>query len=560
MALPSLLHNELRQTLMNDGPFDSNEELRGVFADPRLSQWRHSVPEASNRASRVNLAIAKLLEDWNANGENALYLFLVVLSEQVGKPNFADLAESVRVATIQDKITACQQELTQIAEHLARGWSDPAYASNRRAKVEGELWQWEERLKATPVPISVPPGGSPPGAGKPTAGLPLAEADRGADETYTGIEIHIAPREVNAGVYAVTAEVDGGGEYSGTLQMGAGDREALLAMTDPAQYGCALFDALFQGNILAAYLGARANAPEGRLRLRLRIAHDASDLHALVWERLHYPVEGGAFPVATDAKSLFSRYIGLQRSTASAIAGPVRMLCVIANPQDLAEKGFSCLDVPLEIANLRAALDGLRQAGVDITIMPGQTGLSADLTQALADAGYAIRSGATTFDSVFEALAYAPGYHGLHFVGHGAFSERMKRAALVFENDDGQTQLISDSDLTRRLNGLDHKPSLIFLAACESASRPAREVNPFVGLAPRLVQIGIPAVIAMQDKIGVGAARTLTRHFYRFLLQHGIVDKALNQARGFLADGEWDIPALFMRLREGRLLESARSS
>ncbi|MBN2006786.1 MAG: ATP-binding protein, partial [Anaerolineae bacterium] len=41
-----------------------------------------------------------------------------------------------------------------------------------------------------------------------------------------------------------------------------------------------------------------------------------------------------------------------------------------------------------------------------------------------------------------------------------------------------------------------------------------------------------------------------------YLLQHGIVDKAMNQARGFLVHTpDWSTPALFMRLREGRLLE-----
>ena len=101
----------------------------------------------------------------------------------------------------------------------------------------------------------------------------------------------------------------------------------------------------------------------------------------------------------------------------------------------------------------------------------------------------------------------------------------------------------------------------MFLAACESAkreytNRPAEAANPFVGLASRLVQIGIPAVIAMQDKVGVKSAQTLTRYFYHYLLQHGIVDKAMNQARGFLVDTlDWSMSVLFMRLREGRLLE-----
>src|SRR3990172_27218 len=42
-------------------------------------------------------------------------------------------------------------------------------------------------------------------------------------------------------------------------------------------------------------------------------------------------------------------------------------------------------------------------------------------------------------------------------------------------------------------------PHLIFLVACESATRDAQAESPFVGLAPKLVQAGGPAVGPMQD-------------------------------------------------------------
>lgn len=566
MALSSLLHNRLRQTLMADGPFDSNDELRGVFADPRLIQWRHSLPEASNRASRVNFTIAKLLDDWNADGDNALYLFLYVLGEQTENLAFVELTKEIRAATLQDKITACEQELKQIAEHLARGWSDPAYAASRKEKVtaelqqwkarkadEAELQQWEENLRVTVTQRAAQVQAN---GGRAVAGMSATTISVAKEETYTDLEIHIAPRDVSTSLYAVVAELDGERRYNGTLQMGAPERERLFAKTDPAEYGTALFDALFQHDIRIAYEVARAKAPDGRLRLRLWIDHEAADLHALVWERLHYRREGGTFRVATDAKLPFSRYFGLQQDEASAIAGPVRMLCVVANPKNLADFQVASLDVEAEIANLQDALGGLRQAGVAITFMPGQTGLSAALIDALKKNGYEILSGPASLNHIQQQLSYAPGYHIVHFVGHGTFSERRDQAALILEDDTGQAQIVKDDDLAGRLAGLDHKPHLIFLAACQSAARAAGNANPFVGLAPRLVQIGIPAVVAMQDKIAIGAAQTLTQHFYRFLLQHGIVDKALNQARGFLVDTpDWATPVLFMRLREGQLLQ-----
>jgi CHAT domain-containing protein len=100
---------------------------------------------------------------------------------------------------------------------------------------------------------------------------------------------------------------------------------------------------------------------------------------------------------------------------------------------------------------------------------------------------------------------------------------------------------------------------LVFLAACESAKRGPDDGGPFVGLAAKLVQVGIPAVVAMQDQIRVEFAQELTRSFYPPLLSHGVVDRAMSQARLVLHSSgstEWAIPVLYMRLEDGRLFSS----
>jgi len=564
-SLPPPLQNRLRDVLLRCAPFGSNDALRAVFSDARIIAWQHNVPEAASSASRVSFLVSQFMDAWNADGENALSLFLCALSEfpdcgaQCPTADLCALSAEVHKTLVAGKIAECERDLAQVKDHQARGWSDPAYSQRRATELQGQIQTWQARQTKPPLcsppseaEVTTPQSDSPSQVAKPVIVAP---------EMYTDLEIHIAPRDVDAGLYAVTAELDGEGSYRGTLRMGAAERDALLALTDPAEYGCALFDALFRGDIHTAYAVARAKAPQGRMRLRLWIDHEAADLHALVWERLHYRSEGGAFRVATDAKLPFSRYFGLQSGASSAIEGQVRMLCVIASPQDLEDKGFPRLDLPVEIANLRVALDGLRQSGVSIALMPGQTGLSTAQERALKEAGYVILPGNATLGHIQQQLLDAPGYHIVHFLGHGTFSQNTGRAALILEDEDGQVHVVADDDLQGRLAGLEHKPHLMFLAACESAkrdtvNRTVKAANPFVGLAPRLVQIGVPAVIAMQDKIGIKSAQTLTRYFYHYLLQHGIVDKALNQARGFLVDTpDWATPALFMRLREGRLLE-----
>lgn len=546
MALPSLLHNKLRQALMDNGPFDSNEELRGIFADPRLIQWRHSVPEASNRASRVNFTIAKLLDDWNVAGENALYLFLYVLGEYLQKPAFGELAEEVRQATIQDKINACQQELKQIAEHLERGWSDPAYANSRRAKVEEELrqWderkaetakglqQWEERLKAAADTESV-----------------------AVTEDYIDIEIHILGKAND--VYPVNAKLSDGSSFSGMLHL---DETTLLALeADSEKYGEFLSRALFDGDIDRAYSKAETLAEaktEGRLRLRLWIDNVAAELQALRWERLCYWRNKALFRLATTALRPFSRYFGLGLADPEPLtARPIRVLAVIANPRNLADYGLAPLDVEGEIINLLDGLDPFLGSIVDLTIMSGQTSLSSELSQRLAKTKCGLEKRPASLDAVIDLLAHPPDYHILHFLGHGTYSGRQKRAALYYEDQVGNAQLISDKTLAEGLHDAGNIPHLVFLAACESAKREA-ENNPFVGLAPKLIQIGVPAVVAMQDAISVSLANKLARTFYRSLFEYGTVDKAMNQARSVIAREntlESAIPVLFTRLRSGYL-------
>ena len=67
----------------------------------------------------------------------------------------------------------------------------------------------------------------------------------------------------------------------------------------------------------------------------------------------------------------------------------------------------------------------------------------------------------------------------------------------------------------------------------------------------------------MREQVEMGMARELTKDFYRSLLDHGEVDRALNAARNLLLGspgGDWSIPVLYMRLRDGRLLTKAAAS
>jgi hypothetical protein len=82
-----------------------------------------------------------------------------------------------------------------------------------------------------------------------------------------------------------------------------------------------------------------------------------------------------------------------------------------------------------------------------------------------------------------------------------------------------------------------------------------------VGLGPKLVQAGFPAVVAMQAQVPVETARQLSGEFYRRLMEHGVVDKAMSEARRLMFKPnrvDWGIPVLFMRLKTGALFAEKR--
>ncbi len=385
-------------------------------------------------------------------------------------------------------------------------------------------------------------------------------AETAGGDSYFDVQIRIQGFDPVAQAYPTEIFLGNGSHFEGgSLRL---DWDQLADVeADPQRYGQLLFEALFDGPLLGAYHQGVAYADvqcEGRLRIRLWIDHAAAELQAVIWERIHHSAQGMSLPVAADGKTPFSRYVGLQmRDPALIVERPIRMLFVTSNPADLEDKGLAPLDVEREIESLLGALGELDGAGtLRVTCMPGRSGVSDGLRRGLKQEGYRLQDGVASMDHILQALSRDDGYHVLHFLGHGQFNPRRQRAELLLEDEQGQTARVIEDRVAALLTSTDSPLSLVFLAACESAKRTEASQNPFVGLAPRLVQVGVPAVVAMQDTIPMPTARRLTREFYRYLLDHGVVDRAMNQARLLLlqSDGaDWATPVLFMRLKEGRL-------
>jgi hypothetical protein len=176
---------------------------------------------------------------------------------------------------------------------------------------------------------------------------------------------------------------------------------------------------------------------------------------------------------------------------------------------------------------------------------------------ALKAEGWQIVDGPVSLEQLARQL---PGQHILHLVGHGYTQPDRDsgpaQTALYLEKDEGTLQIVKAADLVARLAAIGQLPHLVFLMACESAAPQTPTAHPFIGLGPQLVQAGVPAVVAMQAQVPIAMSRPFTSEFYRRLVEHGEVDKAMSQARlvVFRPDRvDWAVPVLFMRLRDGRL-------
>ena len=316
---------------------------------------------------------------------------------------------------------------------------------------------------------------------------------------YTDLLIRIYPRQEEQPFYPAEASLSDGSHFtSGEFHV---DHEALLSVEpEPQQYGLDLFYALFSGKIREAYdvaTGLARAKTEGRLRTRLWIDAQAPELHAIAWERL---CQQAQTPLSTSAMTPFSRYLELPSAEPQPAAQwPRRMLFAIANPADLGEYDLAPLDVEQEVRNLMAALEYQQRTGLlHVTLMPGHTGLSDEVRTAAESAGYEVSDEATDLTHILRLLNQNH-YHILHFLGHGRFNRRDGSAMLMMENRNGNTKPYKDQAIAEELQALASPPELIFIASCESAKRDPESGNPFVGLAPKLIEAGIPAVVAMQD-------------------------------------------------------------
>ncbi len=288
--------------------------------------------------------------------------------------------------------------------------------------------------------------------------------------------------------------------------------------------GQELYDALFQGTIRDSWLMAQAIAQHYRSVLRLRIGLRGSTLPRLPWEVMHY----WNCPLAATTDITFSRYQILSRALVAprnsplGATTPLRILMVIAAPNDQ-----ESLELCQEAEHLRSELKEREGSPLlDLTILeqPGREELT-----------YALEHG---------------NYHIFHYSGHSNLGANGGNLFLV-NNQNGLTETLNGNDLAGLLsnNGV----QLVVFNSCRGAYTAASEETSTTGnLTQSLINRGIPAVLAMSERIPDNVAVTMTRLFYRNLNQGYPIDLSLSRARQGLISTYgshqlyWALPVLYL--------------
>jgi hypothetical protein len=307
------------------------------------------------------------------------------------------------------------------------------------------------------------------------------------------------------------------------------------------RYGRLLADGLFSdGQVKAEFVKARvaATPSEQPLRIRLLVAPSAPELHRLRWETLLDPDDGS--PLLTNSNVVFSRYLTSSdwRPVRMRLRSELRALVVVANPRNL---------------DAYASPDGRELHPVDVAgeLQRARTGLNPIHTDVLPGLG------PPTLSNLVEKLR--DGYDVIYVVCHGYLAHGEPQ--VVLEHEDGSAHIVHGTLLVQRLKELQRLPRLVVLASCQSATGDdagLRDAGAVAALGPQLVEIGVPAVLAMQGNITMRTVESFVPAFFRALQRHGRIDQAMTEARAEIRNRvDWWAPTLFMRLHSGRLWYAA---
>lgn len=267
--------------------------------------------------------------------------------------------------------------------------------------------------------------------------------------------------------------------------------------------------------------------------LRLRLILDPS-LTSIPWEYLYIAPEIG--PKDSTGFLALDPRISIVRHEILPIAGELdstpkvrRLLVALASSKD------EPLDIAKECSNIKSALKDV-------------PGIEPDFVQ---DA---------TSQQLFDKFITRADI--FHFAGHGIFNQVTGKGEIVLLTEDGNSAPMPAENLALILRGAGVQ--LAVFGACETGRR--NDQNVWGSVVTALMNVGIPASVAMQYKIQDESAIAFSRSFYQALAAGLPLDGAVSAGRRavFLCNSlkdekfgrDWGVPVLYWRA-EGNFVLSA---
>jgi hypothetical protein len=137
----------------------------------------------------------------------------------------------------------------------------------------------------------------------------------------------------------------------------------------------------------------------------------------------------------------------------------------------------------------------------------------------------------------------------LHFVGHGTWDAERRTGALLLESRSGGPVAVEAPAIRALLGG--RGLALVVLNACQSGRGSRGDLAR--GVAPALVQAGLPAVVANQFSVGDASALSFARELYRSLALGRPLGDAAREARLAVrcdpgsGPVDWAVPVVYAR-------------
>ncbi|MEZ0483421.1 tetratricopeptide repeat protein [Fibrella aquatica] len=338
-------------------------------------------------------------------------------------------------------------------------------------------------------------------------------------------------------------KIGGTTRYGATLPQHPEQSEAVLAdalyntfWTGEIRTVCERFITLLQQRKLAELL--------------LVISTDDANLHQLPWEMILPRLSGSAGTLPPNNFGLVRSHLttldDFNQQGPTDQPAPLKLLFIPSLPENMAE-GHKQLELEKEQRLIIQAVQGL-----DSSTQPK---LVVDILDC------------ASLAEIEKALTRRS-HDIVHISGHGAFLTDQQQGVLFMEDEDGNEEIVTGSQLGTLLRRFASVKVLV-LSACETAVGDATG-----SLARQMANVGIPAVVAMRFSVTDEAARQLAEVFYSRLATGDSFTKAVHDTRHALwqrtseqrtqnpqapIPAEWFTPVVFQNQGIGALLNPQRN-